>query len=126
MNNVQVESSISVKIGKGILSSFLITLISLFIFSLLLTYTNISERIIPVCIIILTFISILLGTIISMRKTKKNGLINGAIIGGIYVILLYFISSILNTGFLMNIYTIIMIISGIISGVIGGIIAVNT
>ena len=126
MNNVQVETKISVKIAKGILISFLVTLISLFIFSLLLTYTNISERIIPVCIIILTFISILLGTIISMRKLKKNGLINGAIIGGIYVIFLYLVSSILNTGFTMNVYTIIMIIAGMISGVIGGIIAVNT
>ena len=126
MNNVQVETNISIKIGKGILISFIVTLISLYIFSLLLTYTNISERIIPVCIIILTFISILLGTIISMRKTKKNGLINGAIIGGIYIILLYLISSVLNTGFAMNIYTIIMIFAGMVSGIVGGIIAVNT
>jgi len=126
MNNVQVESNISIKMGKGILISFLVTLISLFIFSLLLTYTNIPESIIPIFIIVLTFISILIGTIISMRKTKKNGLINGSIIGGVYVILLYLISSILNTGFTINIYTIIMIIAGMVSGVIGGIIAVNT
>ena len=61
-----------------------------------------------------------------MKKTLKNGMINGAIIGGLYVIMLYTISSFLNTGFALNTYTIIMIISGIISGVIGGIIAVNT
>jgi len=128
MNNVQIEKndSIFIKIFKGLIISFLVTLISIFIFSVLLTYTNISESIIPTVIIILTFISILIGAIISMKKTSKNGLINGAIIGGTYVILLYIISSSLNTGFMLNGYTFGMIVAGIISGIIGGIIAVNT
>ena len=128
MNNVKVETSNSniIKIFKGLMFSFLITLVSVFLFSVILTYTNISEKIIPIVIIILTFISILIGTMIGIRKISKNGLINGAIIGGTYVILLYLISSILNTGFTLNIYTIFMIIAGIISGIIGGIIGVNT
>ena len=128
MNNVKVETSNSniIKIFKGLMFSFLITLVSVFLFSIILTYTNISEKIIPIVIIILTFISILIGTMIGIRKISKNGLINGAIIGGAYVILLYLISSILNTGFTLNIYTVIMIIAGIISGIIGGIIGVNT
>ena len=67
----------------------------------------------------------MIGTILSMRKTSKNGLINGGIIGGIYVVLLYIISSSLNTGFTLNAYTIWMLVAGVVSGVIGGIIAVN-
>ena len=128
MNNIKVETSNSniIKIFKGLMFSFLITLVSVFLFSVILTYTNISEKIIPIVIIILTFISILIGTMIGIRKISKNGLINGAIIGGTYVILLYLISSILNTGFSLNIYTIFMIIAGIISGIIGGIIGINT
>ena len=63
---------------------------------------------------------------IGVRKITKNGMINGAIIGGAYVMLLYFISSMLNTGFTFNVYTIVMIIAGMIAGVIGGIIGVNT
>lgn len=128
MNNIQVEKSNSIasKIAKGLLISFLVTLVTIFIFSILLTYTNISESIIPTVIIVLTFISILIGAIISMKKTSKNGLINGGIIGGTYVVLLYLISSFLNTGFSLNAYTIGMIIAGIIAGIIGGIIAVNT
>lgn len=128
MNNVKVESSNSnvLKIFKGIMFSFFITLLGIFIFSIILTYTNISEKVIPIVIIILTFISILIGTMIGIREISKNGMLNGAIIGGVYVILLYLISSILNTGFTLNIYTIFMIIVGIISGIIGGIIGVNT
>ena len=128
MNNIQQldnQNNVIIKISKGIVIAFLITLISVFLFSVILTYTDISEKIIPIAIVILMFISILIGTIISMRKTSKNGMLNGAIIGGSYVILLYLISSVLNTGFSMNIYTIIMIITGTIAGVIGGIISVN-
>lgn len=128
MDNVKIENSNNgiLRIAKGLIFSFIITLLSIFVFSIILTYTNISERTIPVVIIVLTFISILIGTIIGVRKINKNGMLNGGIIGAIYVILLYLISSILNTGFTFNIYTILMIIAGIISGVIGGIIGVNT
>ena len=128
MNNIQVEknNSTPVRIVKGLILSFLVTLVTIFIFSIMLTYTNISESVIPAAIIVLTFISILIGAIISMKNTAKNGLINGAIIGGTYVILLYIISSFLNTGFILNGYTVGMIIAGIISGIIGVIIAVNT
>lgn len=128
MNNIQSEKTNNtiVKLGKGLLISILVTLLAIFIFSILLAYTNISERVIPIVIIIMTFISILIGSIISMRKVSNNGMINGAIIGGTYVMLLYLISSILNTGFGLNVYTIIMVIAGIISGIIGGIIGINS
>lgn len=127
MNDFQNEKTDNVimKIGKGVSISFIITLITIFIFSMILTYTDVSESIIPISIVIFTFISILIGSIISMRHVSKNGLINGAIIGSTYVLLLYFISSILNTGFSFNIYTVIMLITGIISGIVGGIIGVN-
>ena len=127
-NNIKIENTNSslIQILKGLIISLLITLISIFIFSIILTYSNMSEKIIPIVIIILTFISILIGTIIVVRKIKKKGMLNGAIIGGTYVILLYLISSLLNTGFAFNTYTILMIIAGIVSGIIGGIIGVNT
>lgn len=128
MNNIQIEKTdnIAIKISKGLIISFIVSLISIFIFAILLAYTNISDSIIPIVIVFLTFVSILIGSIISMRKVSKNGLINGAIIGGTYVVLLYLISSILNTGFTFNVYTVIMIIAGIISGIIGGIIGINS
>ena len=128
MNDIKIEKNNNtiIKIFKGLIFSFVITLISVFIFAIILTYTNISEDIIPIVLVILTFVSILIGSMIGMKNIAKNGMLNGAIIGGAYVILLYSISSILNTGFSMNIYTIIMIIAGIISGIIGGIIGVNT
>ena len=56
---------------------------------------------------------------------KKNGILNGGIIGGTYILILYIISSLLNWKFGLNMQSIIMIIVGIIFGVFGGIIGVN-
>lgn len=114
------------KILKGLLISFVITLIGIFIFSLILTYSNISESTIPMVIIAISFVSILIGSTISTRKVRKNGMINGGLIGGIYILMLYLISSIVNTGFNVNIYTIFMIVLGILAGLVGGILGINT
>lgn len=121
-----VKENTYIKIFKGLLISFAITLIGILIFALILTYSNISESTIPIVIIAISFISILIGSTISTRKISKNGMINGGIIGGIYVTILYLISSIVSTGFSINIYTIFMIILGIIAGLVGGILGINS
>ena len=95
---------------KGILISFLATIILLTIFSCLLVYTELSEETIKPVILTVTGVSILIGSSICTRKLKKNGLINGAIIGGTYMLLLYLISSGINSNFSLNIMSIIMIV----------------
>ena len=107
-----------VSIIKGIIISFLFTVISLIIFSILLTYTSLSEDTIKPVIITLTGISILIGSSIGTRKLKKNGLLNGAIIGASYIILLYLISSIISSNFSLSIVSLIMIIAGLIGGIL--------
>ena len=74
---------------------------------------------------IVTAISILLGSSLGNIKIKKNGLINGGIIGAIYIITIYLISSILNWKFSLNLQSIFMIIIAIVFGILGGIIGVN-
>ncbi len=112
-------------IFKGIVISFILTLILLFLFSIILTYTNIDENTIAPVIIMITVISILIGSSVSTIKIKKNGIVNGGIIGLIYILTLYIISSLVETGFSLSMYSIIMIILSIIAGMIGGIVGVN-
>lgn len=114
-----------IQIVKGIVTSVIITLVLLFVFSVLLTYTDIKESTIPTVTIIITAISILVGSSISTIKLNKNGLLNGGAIGFIYIFLLYIISSIVQAGFSLNIYSVIMIIASIIAGMVGGIMGVN-
>lgn len=119
------SSDCIMNIVKGIIISFISTLILLFIFAIFLTYTSISEAMIPSVIIVITIISILLGSSISTIKIKKNGIVNGGIIGLSYILMLYVISSIVHTGFALNVYSIVMIILSILAGMIGGIVGVN-
>lgn len=124
-NSGNVTNNNFFQIIKGSLISIIFTLILIFIFSIILTYTSISENVIPPVIIVISAISILIGSSISTIKIKKNGLVNGLFVGLIYMLLIYIVSSIINTGFSLNITSIIMIISGIIAGIIGGIVGVN-
>ncbi len=119
-----MENTIT-NIAKGVGISLLTTFILLLIFATILTYTQISENMINPVIIIVTAISILIGSSIGNRKLKKNGLFNGALIGGIYIITIYLISSILNWNFGLEVQSIIMIVIGMIFGILGGIIGVN-
>ena len=120
-----VQSNNLFRIFKGSIISIIFTLILLFIFSIILTYTSISENVISPVIIIISSISILIGSSISTMKIKKNGLINGLFVGLIYMLFIYIISSIINTGFAVTTTSIIMILSGVIAGIIGGIVGVN-
>lgn len=82
-----------IPIIKGIAISYFITLLLLFLFSMLLTYTNINENTTAPVILIITAISILVGSSIGSSKIRKNGLINGGAVGFLYILFLYIISS---------------------------------
>ena len=110
---------------KGVLISFILTLVLVFIFALILTYTNVQESAIFPAGLLITAISILIGSSISTIKIKKNGILNGGIIGFIYILLIYLISSIIGTGFALNLNSILIILAGVVGGMLGGIVGVN-
>lgn len=121
-----IENGNNVKrVIKGSAFSIIITLIGLLIYSLLLSYTSVQENTMPTIIIIITAISILIGSTISTSNIKKNGIVNGMLVGIIYIATIYLISSIITGNFLLSSNSIIMIIASILTGALGGIIGVN-
>lgn len=114
-----------IRIIKGSITAIVITLILLFIFSIILTYTSIKESTMSPVVIVITAVSILIGSSISTLKIKKMGLVNGALVGLIYILTIYVISSITGLGFALQLQTIIMMLAAIGAGMIGGIIGVN-
>lgn len=119
------DESNFIKVLKGSIISIIISLVLLFIIALILTFTNISERIIPIAIISISVISILTGSIISTMHIKKNGIVNGGLVGAIYIITIYLLSSIVISDFGINLKSLLMGIAAICAGVIGGIVGVN-
>lgn len=119
------EDSNFVRIIKGSILSIILTIICLLVFSLILAYTNIPEKTMIPVITAVTAISILAGSIISVSKIEKKGIINGTLVGLIYILTIYIISSIAKGNFEITINSIILIASAIIAGMLGGIIGVN-
>lgn len=122
--NNKIESN-SIKIVKGSVLAITISIILLLIFAATLTYTNINEQVIPTVIIIITAVSILIGSQITASHIQKNGILNGVAVGLIYVMCLYLISSIISQNFSLNNYSIILIATSVMIGGLGGIIGVN-
>lgn len=121
----EIISKKFINIIKGVIISLITTLVLLFIFSIVLTYTNVSENLITPVIIVVTAISIFIGSTIANMKIKRNGLVNGALIGGIYLISLYILSGIINNNFSISVQSIIMITAGMVCGMFGGILGIN-
>ena len=120
-----IEQNNFIKIIKGTAISVILSLVLLMVLSVLLSYTNLSENIIVPTVIAITSLSILVGSLFSALKIKKQGIVNGAIVGGIYIVILYILSSVISQNFNLSSNSAILIILGVMAGSIGGIIGVN-
>lgn len=121
-----VNSNNIFRVAKGSAISIILTVIILFIFALLLAYTNMPETVITPVVICTTGISLLIGSIVSSRKIRKQGILNGMLVGLIYVATIYLLSSMILKDFGINTSSLIMIVVAILTGALGGIIGVNS
>ena len=120
-----LKKSNYIYILRGIIVSVLITMLGLLIFSIILTKTNTSEATIFPVVVVITAISILIGSFIASGKIKNKGIVNGAIVGGCYMLVIYLLSSIMGNSFSLNVQSFVTIIAAIMAGIIGGILGVN-
>ena len=114
-----------IAITKGSVISIGISIILIFIMSVILTFSNVSETIIPALVIVISAISILVGSVTATFTMRRNGLVNGAIIGIVYISFIYILSSIMIADFNLNIKSLVMLVVSIITGMVGGIMGVN-
>ncbi len=96
MNSINENEFVKniIRIIKGSIISIILTLLLLLIFAIILTNTSLGENIINPVIIVISVISILIGSSISTLKISKNGLLNGGLVGIIYILTIYLLSSI--------------------------------
>lgn len=119
------KNSNFINVARGSIMAITITLVCLVIFSVILANTEVAESAINPVIILVTAVSIFVGSIMSVSRISKRGIINGGIVGMIYFLAIYILSGIVNSNFSINISGIILIISGILAGMLGGIVGVN-
>ena len=110
---------------KGFLIALLASIVSIWIYAVILVKTNVQESTITTVLISISGISVLLGSSISCLRINRSGILIGACIGLLYFLSLYILSSIALCGFSMSVTSLIMMLVIIVLGAIGGIIGVN-
>ena len=114
-----------IKIIKGLAFSFIFTLITFFIFSIILRFTNIQDSVIPGIVLLISILSILCGAAICTKNANSQGWLWGGCIGLSYSLILYLVSSLTLTSFALPLTTFYLILGYILVGAIGGIVGIN-
>ena len=112
-------------IFKESLISFVLSVLLIFVLSIIISKTSVAETAIIPGIIAISSISLCLGGIRVSKIKKEKGIINGFLLGMVYMLGMYIISSILLKDFSLNVKSFIMISCGMLAGMLGGIIGVN-
>lgn len=110
---------------KGTVLAMVMTIIMILILSIILSFSDIKENVIMPTVIFISSFSILIGGFLVAKKIDEKGIVYGSVLGFIYMLILYLISSIMNFDFSLNMNAIIMIVFGLVGGAIGGILGVN-
>jgi putative membrane protein (TIGR04086 family) len=119
------ESMSLVAVLKGILVGYVITIPAFMLFALILANTDFPQKLITPAVVLTTIISVLTAGSISTRGLKNKGWLNGSIVGFIYMLILYLLSSLIYRNFAIDKYVVTMAVIGILTGAIGGIIGIN-
>lgn len=123
--NIINEHANIVTIVKGILVSYLITLPVFAVFAYLLTFTDFPQKYMPTAVIITTLLSIVIAGWSSTKNVKSKGWFNGGIVGIVYMLILFALSSITYENFSINKHVVTMLAIGVLTGSIGGILGIN-
>ena len=110
---------------KGTILAMILTLIMIFVLSIILSVSSVKENVIMPTVIFISSFSILMSSFFVAKKFDKNGIVYGSTLGLIYMLVLYFLSSFINFNFSINLNSLVMIAFGVIGGAIGGILGVN-
>ncbi|MDF2984585.1 MAG: putative rane protein family/integral rane protein family [Eubacterium sp.] len=114
-----------IRVLKGLIISFLITLPCFLGFALFLTYTDFPEKHTFIAVLITTVISVLTASAYSTKNVRSKGWMNGCAVGVLYVAILYLASSIIFMNFAVNVQVLLTVVIGAIVGCLGGIFGIN-
>ena len=111
--------------SKAMLWALGLTVAVLIFASLLLTYTPVSEMLIPTIAILAAVLSAMTAGLVASRSVKSRGWLTGMLAGILYSIILYTFSFLASDGFHFSAYIIIMSVISMFVGAIGGILGIN-
>jgi len=122
---IPVRGSMMLQTLKTVAVSMIFTAIALLILALFVTYGNMSEKAVSICVAAATFICVFASGFAASSAAGKNGWLSGLVAGIIYVIVMLVVGWITLGNSSVSNETVKMFIISIVSGIIGGIMGIN-
>ena len=121
----KTKISAVIALFKGILISYIITMLVFFIFALLIIYTDLSETYISTVIKVTTTLVCIISGFITAASAEKSGLIWGMISGVLYAVIMCIVGFILIPDYNLSPKLLITLAIALGGGGLGGIIGIN-
>ncbi len=112
-------------LAKGLAVAYLLTCVVFIAFALLLTYTGVPERVIPLVSFVCTAVAAVLAGLCAARTRGQNGLLWGLAAGALYSLVLVGIGLLIGNGFSLHVGRFGTFVLALASGGVGGILGVN-
>ena len=109
----------------GVLMAYAITCIVFLGYALLITYTDMSERNLPMVVAITTLLSVMVAGFDAAKGAHSRGWLWGMGAGLIYVLIMAIIMMIMLPTFAVDSRTITVTLLGVAGGGLGGILGIN-
>ena len=113
-------------IFKGIIFSFILSLIFILFSSVILKMFIPTDNAVLFSGFLTGFVSTLFSGFYMSRHVLKSGLLNGVLSGILYFLILFLIGSVASGGVTFSVYTWIMLIISLFGGALGGIFGINS
>ena len=109
----------------GVMIGYAITCIVFLAYAMLITYTQMSERNLPMVIAVTTLLSVMIAGFDAARGASQRGWLWGMIAGFVYVAIMGIIMVVMLPSFFVDGRTITVIVLSVAWGGLGGILGIN-
>ncbi len=114
-----------VTVVKNVAVALGLTALCLFIFAVILTFTDFPQGLVPAVVLVMTILSVMLSGVLTAQGGRTKGWLNGAVSGVLYMVILYCLSSLAFGDLSFGLNTITMLAIGLFAGTFGGIVGIN-
>lgn len=111
---------------KGILLSFVISIVAVGVLSVFVYFINISDKTVNTLILMLSALSVFFGALTLAKNTGRYGLVNGLILAAGYFAVLIILSFLINGRINLTVHNVLRLTTALAAGMLGGIMGVNS
>jgi len=108
---------------KWILVAYVITIVAFMLFAFILTYTDFPDNYMSTAVMVSVLMSICVSGWMSSKNIKRNGWLNGSLMGFVYILTIYLVRCFVfhdsSIGLKTLGWTLLAMVVGALSGIIG-------